>query len=224
MRVASPILLGLAVLIAAMIAGRGVLEQSATGQSVSSGKIFFSKSFPGSQPAYFAIEVDASGKANYREAADDENPVQFDLDLKDAREMFGLAEKVRFFAKPLESKLKLANMGMKTFRYQDGDIRNETKFNYSDDANARALADWFEKIAETERHRLALEKAAQFDRLGVNKALLQFEVSWDNRRIVAAEQFLPILDKIATQPNFVHIAQARAASIAERIRGGKASN
>ena len=223
MKVAGRMLLEL-VLMAAMIAGRGVLEQSAAGQSVSSGKIFFSKSFPGSQPAYFAIEIDASGKANYREAADDENPVQFDLDPKDAREMFGLAEKVRFFAKPLESKLKLANMGMKTFSYQDGDVRNETKFNYSDDANARALADWFEKIAETERHRLALEKAAQFDRLGVNKALLQFEVSWDNRRIVAAEQFLPILDKIANQPNFVHIAQARAASIAERIRGGKASN
>jgi hypothetical protein len=196
----------------------------AAGQGNGSGKIFFSKSFPGSTPAYFSVELDSSGKAIYKEAPDDSNPLEFDLGSKDAKEILALTEKLRFFAKPLESKLKLANMGMKTFRYEDGQQRNETKFNYSEDPNARALADWFEKIGETERSRLALEKAAQFDRLGVNKALLQFEISWDNHRIVAAEQFLPILDKIATQPNYVHIAQARAASLAERIRAGKAPN
>ncbi|HZS50601.1 MAG TPA: hypothetical protein VFA54_07065 [Bryobacterales bacterium] len=192
--------------------------------SPKAGRIFFSKSFPGSIPEYFAIEVEASGSATYRESPAEEDPLRFTLSASDTKEIFALAEKLQFFRKPLESKLKLANMGMKLFRYEDGPVRNEVKFNFSEDPNARALADWFEKIGETERHRIALERAARFDRLGVNKALLALEISWDNHRIVAPEQLLPVLDKIATQPNFVHIAQARAASLAERIRTGKTAN
>ena len=186
--------------------------------------IFFSKSFPGSTPAYFSIEIEQSGKAVYREAPDDDRPLRFELPPADAKAIFALAEKLQFFARPLESNLKVANMGMKTLRYENASVRSEAKFNYSEDPDARALSDWFEKISETEQHLSALERAARFDRLGVNKALLQLEASWDRRRIVAPEQLLPILDKIAAQQNYLHIAQARAASLAERIRAGKQPN
>ncbi len=183
--------------------------------------IVFSKSFPGSVPAYYDVRLEQSGKATYREAPDDDQPLLFQLSPADTASIFALAEKLQFFARPLESKLKVANMGMKTFRYESEKVRGETKFNYSEDADARALADWFEKISETVQHRISLERAARFDRLGVNKALLLLETSWDRNRIVAAEQLLPILDKIASQKSLVHIAQARAASLAERIRAGK---
>lgn len=184
-------------------------------------QMFFSKSFPGSYPAYFEIYLQDSGQGLYREAPDDDQPLSFTLSPADTREIFALAEKLDFFRRPLESKAKVANMGMKTLRFESSDIRGETKFNYSEDLNARALHDWFEKMAETALHRINLERATRFDRLGVNKALLLFEASWDRGRIVAPEQLLPILDKIATQKNQFHMAQARAASLAERIRAGK---
>ena len=180
-------------------------------------QIFFSKSFPGSSPAYFDVEIDEAGSVIYREAPDDDQPIRFQLPAKDAREIFALAERLHFFDRPLETKLKVANMGMKTLRYQNGQRRSEVKFNYSEDLDARALTDWFEKISETEQHRINVERASRFDRLGVNKALLLLENSWDRNRLVAPEQLLPLLDKIATQQN-LHIAQARAASLAERIR------
>ncbi|MBI3693911.1 MAG: hypothetical protein HY238_03595 [Acidobacteria bacterium] len=197
------------------------LALTAHAAAQSPARIVFSKSFPGSAPAWFAVELDETGKAVYRDAPDDDNPLRFELPAKDTREIFALAEKLEFFNRPLESKLKVANMGMKTLRYEKGDVRGGTKFNFSEDPDARALADWFEKISETEQHRIGLERTARFDRLGVNKALLQLESSWDKNRIVAPEQLLPILEKIATAQNYLHIAQARAASLAERIRAGK---
>lgn len=209
----------LAVLLAALLLAAPV-PQSAP----QSARVVFSKSFPGSSPDYFEIELDASGNASYREARDDDSPLRFQLAAQDAAEIFGLAQKLDHFKHPLETKLKVANMGMKTLRYESGDLRSQTSFNYSEDLNARALVDWFEKIAETEQHRIALERAARFDRLGVNKVLVQLEISWDKKRILAPEQLLPMLDRIATQPNYVHIAKARAASLAERIRAGKPQN
>ncbi len=184
----------------------------------STAEIFFSKSFPGSNPAYFEVQIDGAGKAVYREAPDDDQPLRFQLAAKDITEIFGLAEKLRFFARPLESKLKVAQMGLKTLRYQNADQRGEAKFNYSEDPDARALVDWFEKISESEQHLIQLQRTARFDRLGVHKALLLFESSLDRNRIVAAEQLLPILDKIAGQKIYLHMAQARAAALAERIR------
>lgn len=181
-------------------------------------RIFFSKSFPGSVPAYFSVDLDQSGKAVYREAPDDDSPLRFQLSPKDAAAIFALAEKLQFFQHPLESKLKVANMGMKTLRYERGSVRGETKFNFSEDADASALVDWFERISETEQDLTRLDTAAHFDRLGVNKALLELETSWDKHRLVAPEQLLPILDKIVNGTNYMHMAQARAASLAEKIR------
>ena len=184
-------------------------------------QIFFSKSFPGSKPEYFEITLDSAGKGTYRESPDDGDPLRFELPAGEAREIFALAEKLHFFQKPLETKgVRMARMGMKTLRYR-GAQSGETQFNYSENADARALVDWFEKISETERYRGDLERAAQFDRLGVNKALLLFEASLDRNRVVAPEQLLPILDKIAGGNGYLHMSQARAAALAERIRSGK---
>ena len=184
-------------------------------------QLFFSKSFPGSSPAYCEIEIDDSGQGVYREAPNDDAPLRFQLPAKDLQTIFGLAEKLGHFAHPLESKAKVANMGLKTLRYTAEGRQSEQKFNYSDDLDARALADWFERISETMQHRINLERTARFDRMGVNKALLLLEASWDKNRIVAPDQLLPLLDKIVAGKGYLHMAQARAASLAERIRAGK---
>ena len=49
-------------------------------------------------------------------------------------------------------------------------------------------------------------------------ALLQFESSWDRKHIVAADQFLPILDRIAKNESYLHEARLRAATMADTIR------
>jgi hypothetical protein len=182
-------------------------------------RIFYSKSFPGSTPAYVEIIVEKSGDVTYRESPDDDQPIKFRLSEADTAEVFGLAEKLDRFGRTLESGLKVAKTGVKTFRWEEGAVRNEQKFNYSTDLQAQALLDWFERITETEQHFINLERAVRFDRLGVNKALLLMEASWDRRRLVAVDQFLPMLERVIKNESFLNMARERAAYLADAFRG-----
>ena len=184
-------------------------------------RLYFSKSFPGSVPPYVAIAVDKSGAGSYKEAENDDNPIRFHLMEPEVAEMFGLAEKLGHFDHPLESQLKVAFMGAKTFRFEDGDRRGEVKFNFSEDPSAQALADWFERIAESEQLLTNLEVSAKYDRLGVDKALLLLESAWDRKRLVDTAQYLPLLDRIAKNESYIHQARLRAAALADAFRAPK---
>jgi hypothetical protein len=151
----------------------------------------------------------------------DELPVRFKLEPEEANAIFELAEKLGRFNHPLESGLKVANMGKKTFRYEHGEIKNEVTFNYSQDEDARLLNDWFERISESEQQLIRLERTVKYDKLGVNQELLNFEMSQDRHRLIAIEQFLPLLDRVAKNESYLHMARERAARLADAIRARK---
>ncbi len=86
-------------------------------------RLIYSKSFPGSTPAWEEITVEKTGAGLYKDDPKDEDPLKFQLTDAEKSEMFGLADKLDHFSHPLESGLKVANMGMKTFRYEaDGTV------------------------------------------------------------------------------------------------------
>jgi hypothetical protein len=184
-------------------------------------RLVYSRSFPGSVPAFMQVILDKAGNAEYREAEDDELPVKFQLTAADTQAVFDLAGKLDYFKHPLESPLKVAFMGMKTFRYENGAEKSETKFNFSEDATARDLQDWFERMAESAEHHIDLDRAAKYDKLGVFKALSLLESALERKRLVGMDQFLPTLDRIAKNETYMHTARARAAEIAEAIRTPK---
>lgn len=180
-------------------------------------RLFYSKSFPGSVPAYVGINLDRSGAGEYRETPDEE-PLRFQLKRNEVDDVFALSEKLGKFSRKLESGLKVANMGVKTLRWEEGSVRNEVKFNYSEDPDARTLADWFERIAESEQHLINLERAARYDKLGVNKALLLLQSALERKRLVALDQYLPMLDRIAKNESYLNMARERARGLADFIR------
>ncbi len=184
-------------------------------------RITFTKSFPGSSPAYVEISVTKAGEAEYREDPKDENPLRFHMNEADTATMFGLAEKLRFFADPLDAGLKVAFMGKKTFRWEGDGGPHESSFNYSENLEAKVLLDWFERISETERDLIELERAVRFDKLGVQDAILRIEVTRDQKRLVAEEQFLPLLDRVVKNEAYLHMARTRAAALTESIRAPK---
>jgi hypothetical protein len=181
-------------------------------------RLFYSKFFKGSTPEYVAIILLHDGQTTYQEAKDEDNPIKLQLTSADTQEIFGLAEKLERFQHPIESGLKVANMGAKTFRFEDGADQHEVQFNYSQDTSAQALLDWFERITETERHLIELDRTVHYDKLGVNDVLLQLQITYEHKRLVAPDQFLPLLDRIAKNESFLHIARERAAGLAESIR------
>jgi hypothetical protein len=180
-------------------------------------RVTYTKSFPGSDPAYMATTVDKDGAVTYRETKD-EDPETFKLEPEMVQAIFDLADKLDHFKRPLESGLKVARTGDKTFRWESGSDASEVKFNYSLDDNARLLQDWFERISESERAMMNLRRAIRFDKLGVNDAVLRVDTAWSQKRLLGREQFLPLLDRVAKNEGFVNIARDRAARLADSFR------
>jgi hypothetical protein len=183
-------------------------------------RLFYSRDFKGSAPPYFEVAVSKDGNVEYREAVDDDLPVKFKLAENALGAVFGLAEKLGFFDHSLEAPVKVAFMGTKTFRYENGAQKAEVKFNYSQDPNALALQDWFERVGETARARIDLERTAKYDHLGVFQSVTALEAAMEGNRLVAPEQFLPMLDRLAKNESYMHTARVRAAELADAIRAG----
>ena len=183
-------------------------------------RFFYSKSFPGSVPAYVQVTLEKNGEAVYREAPDDDLPLQFKLTDAETAEVFALVEKLDYFKRPVESGLKVAFMGTKTFRLEKAAEKREVQFNYSEDVNAKLLWEWCERLTESAQHRVALDRAAKYDRLGVVRALNLLGSAIERKRVVGLEQYLPTLDRIIKNESYMHTARARASEIAEFIRSG----
>ena len=184
-------------------------------------RVVYTKSFPGSSPEFMEVTLDKAGNAEYRDKPDDELPLKFRLTGAETQEVFGLAERLEYFKHPLESALKVAFMGAKTLRYENAGQKTEVKFNYFEEPAAQALVDWFERMAESAAHRIDLERAAKYDKLGVDKAIRLLGYAMERKRLVGMEQYLPMLDRIANNETYMHTARARAAELAEFIRGAK---
>jgi hypothetical protein len=183
-------------------------------------RFFYSKAFPNSVPAYVQVTVEKSGDVDYREAPDDDLPLKFKLTDAETAEVFGLVAKLENFKHPVESGLKVAFMGTKTFRLEKGAEKSEVQFNYSEDPDAKALWDWCERMTESAQHRINLDRAAKYDKLGVVKALNLLGSAVERKRLVGLDQYLPTLDRIIKNESYMHTARARASEIAEFIRGG----
>jgi len=200
-----------------------LLALCAAGFGAEAPKVIYTKSFPGSVPAYVWISIERSGSASYKEAPD-EDPENFKIEPGAAEEIFRLADKLDHFKRPIESGLKVARMGDKTFRWENGAEKGEAKYNYSTDENARALQDWFEHITQSQMMLSELQRAVRHDRLGVNQALINISSAWNEKRVVGLAQFLPLLDRVAKDTVFINIARERAAELAEAFRAAAPSN
>jgi hypothetical protein len=176
-------------------------------------RMVLKKEFPGSKPAYMEIRLERDGRVEYLEAADDDQPVRFKLSPSETETLFLLSGKLDHFARPLESGLKVARVGDKTFTWSQGAERHEVKFNYTLDVDGQTLLDWFERMCESAIYKLELERAVRFDRIGVNQALLKLEAAYDRKRLVALDQYLPLLERIVKNDSYLNMARERAAKL-----------
>jgi len=213
---ARPLALAL-ILLSLMVAPAG--SQQEPPAKPAQAKLTFIKQFPGSVPDYYAVVVTGEGQAEYAMAPDDADPPRFKLTEATTREIFQLVERLdRFENAQLETSKKVAFMGKKTFRYEAAGRRSETSFNYSENTDAMALVALFEKISASQQHLINLERLVRFDRLGIMKELYQIEAALDRNELIEAAQFIPVLEEIAGNSSYLHIAQLRARSMLQRIR------
>jgi autonomous glycyl radical cofactor GrcA len=174
------------------------------------GIVFYSKSFPGSKPEYMEIEIQPTGDVQYKESAADDLPVKFKLIDEEKSAIYALVEKLEFFQRKLESGLPVAKMGEKTYRFAKDGQKNEVKFNYSQDLDAQALQDWFEKMTETVNLYYDLDRTVRFEPLGVNRTLLLVESAWDRKRLIGYELYYPLLNRVIKNDRYLNMDRERA--------------
>ena len=184
-----------------------------TGQDL----IYFERHFPGAVPEQFEVRLMRDGTAVYVESGLD--AVELGIAEEEVAPLFKQAASLKYFSKPLASKRNVASTGRKVLRYESGGkVRGEAVFDYSEIRDAREVASWFIKLAETQQHLQSLERAYRFDRLGVNQALVNLEQAYDRDRIAASSLLVPILCRISEEDRIVHLARARASGLLERMR------
>lgn len=188
----------------------------------SGAKLTFRRIFKSSTPEFIEISVrEDSDEASYeiRQLDDDPGAAKFQVSSALRAKMFALAQQLNHFqAQDLDVHRKIANLGEKTFRWEQGSENHEVKFNYTLNSTAGQLLQIFEGLARQQELLILLERRMKYDRLGINDALLQFETELNRKLLPEPERALPTLDQIAGDARFVEIGRQRARSLAERIR------
>jgi hypothetical protein len=186
--------------------------------------VTYRRVFKNSSPEFIEIKVSEDGKSTFdiRRLDDDADPQPFEVGPPVQKRIFVLAAELNHFTgASLDIQKKIANLGQKTFRYENGAEAHETSFNYTLNPSATQLMQIFEGLAKQQQDLVLLERQVKFDRLGVNDALMQFESDMDHRLLPEPERLLGILDQIAADSHFVEVARSRARALAERIRNSR---
>ncbi|MCU1241506.1 MAG: hypothetical protein JWO71_2232 [Candidatus Acidoferrum typicum] len=185
-------------------------------------KVTFRRVFKSSTPEFIEISVrEDSDDASYeiRQLDDDPGAAKFQVSPALRAKMFALAQQLNNFkGQDLDVHRKIANLGEKTFRWEQGSETHEVKFNYTLNSSASQLLQIFEGLARQQELLMLLERRMKYDRLGINDALLQFESDLNRKLLPEPERALPTLDQIAGDARFVEIGRQRARNLAERIR------
>jgi hypothetical protein len=186
--------------------------------------VTYRRVFKGSSPEFIEVKISDQGKSTYdiRQLDEDADPELLEVGPAVRKRIFDLAAELNHFAiANLDIQKKIANLGQKTFRYENGAEVHETSFNYTLNSPATQLMQIFEGLARQQQDLVLLQRQAKFDRLGVNDALMQFESDMDHRLLPEPERLLPVLDQIAADSHFLEIARSRARALAERIRSSR---
>lgn len=198
----------------------GLASQSAS-SAAAAATITFRKVFKSSYPEFVEIRVTPSGSGTYdiRALDDPASPQPLDLGAALAQKIFALAAQLHDFqGVDLEIHHRIANLGEKTFIYENGGEKHETSFNYTLNDSATQLLNIFEDLARQEMDLSDLQRTMRYDRLGVNDVLMRIDDDYAHKLLPAPDAFLPFLDQLSSDDQFIGMARQRAASLATKIR------
>ncbi|HEV2348789.1 MAG TPA: hypothetical protein VG028_02980 [Terriglobia bacterium] len=196
---------------------------SAAQQAPAPARVTFTKVLEGSSPEFEEVAVDSTGAATYdgRKLSDPPSPRSITLSPATTQKVFALAHALNDFKSiDLESHKKVANLGRKTFTYEQGAVKNQAEFNYSLRREAQDLAELFERIATVEEHVKALEYDSKYDPLSLPNELLLIQIEFHDKAVAEPELLTPVLEQIVRNSHFLHLAQVRARDILQHIQSG----
>jgi hypothetical protein len=170
------------------------------------------------------LNIDAKGAGTYdsHKLEDPPAPRPVQLSAGTTAQIFALAQSLDDFRSlNLESRHKVANMGLKTLTYEAGNETNRVQYNYTENRTAQQLTELCEKIGNVEERIGELEYDMKYDHLSVPQVLREIQVDMDEQNLAEPALMIPTLERISANSHLLHLAQARAQEIMERIQANK---
>jgi len=194
-----------------------------TVSSAPAGGVFtYRRVFKSSVPEFIEIKIQQNsntGTYEIRQLDDEAGAAPFEVSEALRSKILELVGQLHYFkGLDLDVHRKIANLGEKTFQWQNGAESYEVKFNYTLNSSAMQLLQICEGLARQQELVELLVRRMKYDRLGVNDALLQLDTDLTKGVLPAPQRLLPLLDQIAADSRFVEIARQRSRALAERIR------
>jgi len=179
----------------------------------------------------YAISVDDAGNAHFEGVG---NPVDSgdgdsfsqDFTMSDAnrQKIFELAKRLDYFQGDLESKAKnIAKTGQKTLIYHGKTatggqaVNTAAAYNYSTNAEVQELTRFFQAVATTIDFGRKLAFQYRFDKLGLDARLYSLQEMYTTHFVEELRAIEPILQKIASDPNMMHINRVTAKQLLKSI-------
>jgi len=133
------------------------------------------------------------------------------------QKIFDLAKKLDYFQGNFEAKQKnIAKTGQKTLGYHGRPagggqaVEHSTTYNYSPNSDVQELTRLFQAIATTLDYGRKLAFKLRFDKLGLDAELRAIQDLQASHYIEELQAIEPILQKIADDPNMMHINRVTA--------------
>ena len=170
----------------------------------------------------YSIAVDDTGSTHFEgtgnpsESGDGDNVSQ-DFTMTDAnrQKIFELAKKLDYFQGNFEAKQKnIAKTGVKTLGYHGQAagggpaVDRSSTYNYSTNSDVQELTRLFQAIATTVDYGRKLAFKYRFDKLGIDAQLKTLQDMQASHYVEELQAIEPILQKIADDPNMMHINRA----------------
>lgn len=194
-------------------------------QSLGSPRVTYARSFKGSVPAFFQIEVYRDGHATYSAREKAGMPLAtltFTASPAALQEIFANAGALHDFATPtLQAKQNVAYTGDKMLAYDDDSHHTSQQFTYTTNKHARALVSLFEGISVTGMDALRLQRALQYQPLDVLQIMNQIEADWAGHQMAEPQLLAPSLQAALANPAIMDAAQKRARKLLQAFAKAK---
>ena len=172
----------------------------------------------------YSIAVDDAGNAHFEGVGNpiesgDSDAFSQDFTITDVnrRKIFDLARKLDYFQGNFEAKQKnIAKTGQKTLGYHGHPasggqaIGGSSTYNYSTNSDVEELTRVFQAIATTLDFGRKLAFKYRFDKLGLDAELKDLQDMQASHFVEELQAIEPILQKIADDPNMMHINRVTA--------------
>ena len=182
----------------------------------------------------YSITVDDAGNAHFEGVGNpidsgdgDEFAQDFTMSAENRQKIFDLAKKADYFRGNIEAKQKnIAKTGQKTLKYhsrgQGAAVNGSATYNYSPNPDIQELTRIFQATATTLDFGRKLAFQSRFDKLGIDATLHSLQELQASHFIEELQAIEPILQRIASDPNMMHINRVTAKQLLNSLNGAGA--